>query len=109
MLSLAHDVVENLGRWPAALSSCGSPKERRLEVRLALLIFNSSVAEPLSTHPNIEFFNAIACKREMKALRARARLDLHVVVQNGRLQEHLERSIARHQDTSDFIKVLSTY
>ena len=70
MLALAHDVVETLGRWPAVLSSCGCPQERRLEVRLAL-IFNAYVAKPLSTHPSIEFFDAIACKTKMKALRAR--------------------------------------
>ena len=38
MLALASDVVKILGRWPAVLSSCGCPQERRLEVRLALIL-----------------------------------------------------------------------
>ena len=70
MLALAQDVVDTLGRWLVVLGSCNCPQERRLEVRLAL-IFNAYVAKPLSTHPSIEFFDAIVCKTKMKALRAR--------------------------------------
>ena len=70
MLALAQDVVDTLGRWPVVLGSCNCPQERRLEVRLAL-IFNAYVAEPYSTHPRMEFFEVIACKTKLKALRER--------------------------------------
>lgn len=70
MLALAQDVVDTLGRWPVVLGSCNCPQERRLEVRLAL-IFNAYVAKPYSTHPQMEFFEAIACKTKLKALRER--------------------------------------
>ena len=68
MLALASDVVKSLGCWPAVLSSCGCPQERRLEVRLALIL-NAYVAKPLCTHPRMEFVDAIACKTRIKALR----------------------------------------
>jgi hypothetical protein len=71
MLALAQDVVDTLGRWPVVLGSCNCPQERRLEVRLAL-IFNAYVAKPYSTHPMMEFFEAIACKTKLKALRVRS-------------------------------------
>jgi hypothetical protein len=70
MLALAQDVVDTLGRWPVVLGSCDCPQERRLEVRLAL-IFNAYVAKPYSTHLRMEFFEAIACKTKLKALRVR--------------------------------------
>ena len=41
-----------------------------MEVRLAL-IFNAYAAKPYSTHPKMEFFEAIACKTKLKALRVR--------------------------------------
>ena len=68
MLALAQDVVYTLGRWPVVLSSCNCPQERRLEVRLAL-IFNAYVAKPYSTHPRMKFFEVIACKTKLRALR----------------------------------------
>ena len=71
MLALAQDVVGTLGRWPVVLGSCNCPQERRLEVRLALL-FNAYVSKPFSTHPRREFFEAIACKTKLKALRERS-------------------------------------
>ena len=68
MLALAQDVVDTLGRWPVVLSSCNCPQERRLEVRLAL-IFNAYLAKPYSTHPRMKFFEVIACKTKLRALR----------------------------------------
>ena len=73
MLALAQDVVDTLGRWPVVLGSCNCPQERRLEVRLAL-IFNAYVDKPYTTHPWLEFFEAIACKTELEALRVRTML-----------------------------------
>ena len=70
MLALAQDAVDTLRRWPVVLSSCDCPQERRLEVRLALIL-NAYVAKPHSTHPRREFFEAVACKAKLKALRGR--------------------------------------
>ena len=71
MLALAQDVVDTLGRWPVVLSSCNCPQERRLEVRLAL-IFDAYLAKPYSTHPRMKFFEVIACKTKLRALRDRS-------------------------------------
>lgn len=70
MLALAQDVVNTLGRWPVVLNSCNCLQERPLEVRLAL-IFNAYVAKPCSTHPRMEFFEAITWKTKLKVLRVR--------------------------------------
>ena len=65
MLALAQDVVDTLGRWPVVLGSCNCPQERRLEVRLALIL-NAYVAKPYSTRPRMESSEAIACKTKLK-------------------------------------------
>ena len=61
MLALASDVVKILGRWPAVLSSCGCPQERRLEVRLALIL-NAYVAVSI-LYPSILFLYRISLRR----------------------------------------------
>ena len=71
VLDLAADVVSTLGRWPASLQPGFCPQERRLEVRLALVL-NAYLAKPYSTHPKEEFVDAIRHKKRLQALRRQA-------------------------------------
>ena len=68
MLDLATDVVSTLGRWPTHLFPRECPQERRLEVRVALVL-NAYLAKPYSTHPKDEFFDTISHKKRLQALR----------------------------------------
>ena len=63
MLDLAADVVSALGRWPELLPPGFCPQERRLEVRLALVL-NAYMAKPYE-----EFFDAVRHKKQLRALR----------------------------------------
>ena len=71
VLDLAADVVSTLGRWPASLQPGFCPQERRLEVRLALVL-NAYLAKAYSTHPKDEIFDAIRHKKRLQALRHQA-------------------------------------